>query len=124
MSGGSYNYLCWKSDLDELLVQQHALRDMADRLAGLGYAQDAAAETEELLLMLRQWKIRAETRAKRLEHVWKAVEWWDSCDWSEEAVHKALAAYRGEGCMHADTFRAAGRIRCNTCNTEIGDLPA
>jgi hypothetical protein len=96
MSGGSYNYLgsiCY-DDLAELLSKESDLRDMADRLAGLGYAQDAAAETEELLVMLRQWKTRAEVRVRRLIDVWHAVEWWDSCDWSEEQVRTALERYR------------------------------
>jgi hypothetical protein len=69
---------------------------MADRLAGLGYAEDAAKETEELLVLLSQWNVRADVRLKRLADVWKAVEWWDSCDWGEEHVREALATYRGE----------------------------
>lgn len=96
MSGGSYNYLgsiCY-DDLAELLTKESDLRDMADRLAGLGYAEDAARETEELLVMLRQWKTRAEVRVRRLATVWHAVEWWDSHDWSEDQVRKALATYR------------------------------
>jgi len=98
MSGGSYNYLCYGSDdLAELLGKESDLRDMADRLAGLGYAEDAARETEELLTMLRQWKTRAEVRGRRLKEVWKAVEWWDSCDWTEDQVREALAKYRGDG---------------------------
>lgn len=52
MSGGSYEYLCWADDLDRLLEKQHHLEAMADRLAGLGYADDAAAETTDLLLTL------------------------------------------------------------------------
>lgn len=98
MSGGSYNYLgsiCY-DDLEELLGKEAELRQMADRLAGLDYAQDAARETEELLVMLRQWQTRAEVRVKRLVGVWHAVEWWDSCDWSEEQVRQALAKYRSE----------------------------
>ncbi|MFJ2650849.1 hypothetical protein ACIO1C_29540 [Streptomyces sp. NPDC087420] len=94
MSGGSYNYLCWASDLEEINNKRYALREMADRLAGLGYATDAAAETEELLVMLQQWEIRAEVRIKRLSDVWHAVEWWDSADSSEESVREALAKYR------------------------------
>jgi hypothetical protein len=96
MSGGSYNYLCHAFDLDDLLEKRHSLREMADRLAGLGYADDAAKETEELLVLLNQWGVRAEVRRNRLADLWKAVEWWDSCDWSESRVHEALAAYRGE----------------------------
>lgn len=96
MSGGSYNYLFRCTDLDELACRQFDLRDMADRLAGLGYAQDAAAETEELLLLLRQWQVRLEVRIRRLEGVWKAVEWWDSCDSGEDGLKQALAKYRGD----------------------------
>ncbi len=96
MSGGSYNYLHEACDLEDLQSKQHDLRDMADRLAALGYAQDAAAETEELLVLFRQWQIRAGVRIKRLEKVWKAVEWWDSHDWSEQRVHEALDEYRAD----------------------------
>ncbi|CAL9597182.1 hypothetical protein [Streptomyces sp. enrichment culture] len=94
MSGGSYNYLYQACDLEDLQARQHDLQDMAERLAGLGYAQDAAAETEELLLLFRQWQIRAGVRIRRLEKVWKAVEWWDSADRTEDAVKAALAEYR------------------------------
>lgn len=97
MSGGSYNYLCQVYDLDDLMKHEADLQAMAERLAGLGYAEDAARETEELLVMLRQWRTRAEVRTKRLREVWKAVEWWDSCDWSERAVREAIAEYRGDG---------------------------
>ncbi|MFD3815026.1 hypothetical protein ACFWRZ_08160 [Streptomyces rubiginosohelvolus] len=96
MSGGSYNYLCYVSDLEDINGKRHTLREMADRLAGLGYAQDAAAETEELLVMLQQWEIRAQVRSKRLADIWKAIEWWDSSDSGEDDVKDALAKYRGD----------------------------
>ncbi|MER7053475.1 hypothetical protein [Streptomyces sp. NPDC000351] len=96
MSGGSYNYLCSALDLEDLLSKRYDLDEMSTRLAGLGYAQDAARETEELLLLLRQWEIRAETRLRRLTDVWKAVEWWDSNDSGEKRVDEALAKYRGD----------------------------
>lgn len=96
MSGGSYNYLCHAWDLDDLLEHRAGLEKMSARLAGLGWAEDAARETEELLVMLRQWQVRAETRMERLREVWKAVEWWDSGDWGEDQVRAALAKYRGD----------------------------
>ena len=96
MSGGSYNYLFTACDLEDLQSKQNDLSNMADRLAGLGYAQDAARETEELLLLFRQWQTRTEVRLKRLADVWHAVEWWDSNDSSEQRVHEALAKYRGD----------------------------
>ncbi|BFP50054.1 hypothetical protein KCMC57_64220 (plasmid) [Kitasatospora sp. CMC57] len=96
MSGGSYDYLCRVMDLGELLAKEHRLEEMADRLAGLGYAEDAAHETQELIVQLRQFKVRADVRVKRLSDLWHAVEWWDSGDTAEKDVRDALAKYRGE----------------------------
>lgn len=96
MSGGSYNWLYTICDLEDLQNRQYDLKAMADRLAALGYAADAAAETEELLVLLRQWQNRMSVRVTRLEALWKAIEWWDSADGHEQAVHAALAAYRAD----------------------------
>jgi hypothetical protein len=93
MSGGSYNYLFAK-DADDLLQSAGDLREMANRLVGLGYAEDAATETEELVTIVNQFRVRAQVRMHRLAAVWHAVEWWDSCDAGEEGVKDALAAYR------------------------------
>jgi hypothetical protein len=96
VSGGSYDYLFAKpveiimaGDLDD------SLERMVDRLAGLGYAEDAAQETMVALLELRAARVRIATIQKRLAEVWKAVEWWDSGDSREDGVRGALAAYRG-----------------------------
>jgi hypothetical protein len=94
MSGGSYGYLCDTWELEQLTRRQGSLEAMAARLAGLGYAKDAAAETLELLLALRQFEINAMVRIDRLKGVWKAVEWWDSNDYSEDQVREALEEYR------------------------------
>lgn len=96
MSGGSYNYLFTARDLEDLHNRRHDLEEMATRLAGLGYAQDAARETEELLVLFRQWETRAAVRMRRLADIWHAVEWWDSNDSSEDRVHEALAKYRDD----------------------------
>lgn len=94
MSGGSYNYLFAASP--SLLVEQHEdnLRRMADRLAALGYAEDAARETEETILIIRQMEVRLQARINRLADVWHAVEWWDSGDRGEDGLRAALEAYR------------------------------
>lgn len=97
MSGGSFNYLCHSWDLSDIISKQGDLEEMAEALAGLGYAQDAARETEELLVILRQWEVRASVRLDRLREVWKAMEWWRSCDRSEDQFKETLAEYRGEG---------------------------
>lgn len=97
MSGGSYNYLCDALDLSDIENKQHDLLEMSNRLAGLGYAKDAAAETYRVLVELRQFEVRIGVHLERLRDVWKAVEWWDSCDWSEDQVRAALEKYRGVG---------------------------
>jgi hypothetical protein len=96
MSGGSYDYLYsadWRGlDLDTL--PDGMMRAMAERLAGLGYANDAAKETLDTLLYLRQVRVFLETRWERMRPVWKAVEWWDSGDSGEDGLKAALDEYR------------------------------
>ena len=94
MSGGSYDYICFDVVRD-LMDKQQQIQNMADRLARLGYAHDAAQETQELLLTIRQFENRIEAMQGRLVMLWKAVEWWDSGDISEDGVQRALARYRG-----------------------------
>lgn len=101
MSGGSYDYLCFASDLDELLAKRHALKEMVDRLAGLDErefpgASAAADQSRALLVRLQMWSSHVDTMTRMLQPTWKAVEWWDSCDSGEDDVREALAAYRGE----------------------------
>ncbi|MBE3038661.1 MAG: hypothetical protein IMZ62_07605 [Chloroflexi bacterium] len=69
---------------------------MADDLARLGYADDAAQETQELILELRQARNRIVTSRGRLYKLWKAKEWWESCDYSEDTFKECLAEYRGD----------------------------
>lgn len=95
MSGGSFNYLYAKDPYEFIRIPSE-LEDMRDTLAGLGYAHDAARETDELLIKLRHIQVIAETRLARLGEVWKAVEWWKSCDTDEASVKAALAKYRGD----------------------------
>lgn len=97
MSGGSYDYLCY-ADAANLFGRVYDLTRMAERLAGLPYAVDAATDTYDLLAILRTQEIRIEAAIRRLSPVWRAVEWWDSCDYGEDQVQKAIAKYRGPRC--------------------------
>lgn len=98
MSGGSYDYLyAWADDLEQLIARRGQLKSMAERLSGLPYARDAAIETERLLAAIDRLEIQVQVRAEALADVWRAVEWWDSCDSGEDAVKAALAEYRGDG---------------------------
>lgn len=93
MSGGSYDYLFVK-DADNLAEHENVLEQMADRLAGLGYAEDAARETHETLLLLRQARVRLQARIDRLSGIWRAVEWWDSGDSGPSYLDEVLSQYR------------------------------
>lgn len=95
MSGGSFEYL-YRKDVEELIQNEEQLERMASELAALGYAQDAAREAEELLCIVRQARVRIETRHQRLSNVFWAMEWWRSSDIGEDGVKKALQKYRGE----------------------------
>ena len=93
MSGGSYEYLCFKEPSDLFHVEE-TIQRMADDLARLGYADDAAKETMSLLLEIRVSRIRLQSHLDRIKDVWQAVEWWRSCDSSEDSVKEALKKYR------------------------------
>jgi len=95
MSGGSYNYLYCREP-DELLDSLGDLEDMVDRLARLGYAQDAAEEAADMVLTVRSVMVRLGVMQRRLSPVFKAVEWWDSNDSGEDGVKVALEKYRGK----------------------------
>jgi hypothetical protein len=86
MSGGSYNYLCYHTD--GLEAQLGDIQSMAERCESLGH-DDAAADTLRILMLLAE----ANRQAKTLEKAWKAIEWYDSCDWSLSQAQEALQEY-------------------------------
>lgn len=93
MSGGSFEYL-YTAWVDEYLNRQRELEAMAQWLAEHGY-EDAAKETYDLLHDVRAASVRWQSHLKRLEGVWKAVEWTVSGDSRMDAVDEAIAKYRG-----------------------------
>jgi len=95
MSGGSFDYLYCK-EAGDLLQDEGTLKEMADELARLGYAADAALETQALLLEIRAARNRIASSIDRLSPVWRGLEWWKSCDTDEGGFEKALSTYRGE----------------------------
>ena len=96
MNEGSFDYLYVADILDEVEKRSEAIERMAETIAKLGYAPDAAQETFELLLEIRATEARMKAYQSRLESLWQAVEWWRSGDWGEERVREALAKYRGQ----------------------------
>lgn len=107
MSGGSYEYL-FLIGTDEIGRHIDQVERMADRLGGLGYAQDAARETESVMLLLRQFEVRMSVRLERLSSLWRAVELWDSGDSGEDDVKRALLEFRCDLRMRYD--RAATEV--------------
>jgi hypothetical protein len=94
MSGGSYDYLCYK-DPGDLINYIETLESMANRLQTLK-CEDGAAETYDLIRIIKQSDMRISTIQKRLSDLWHAVEWFDSCDFGEEDVMEAINKYRCE----------------------------
>lgn len=92
MSGGSYDYLCYK-DVFELESQREHIVRMRDRLIELGHL-DAAKETESVILVLDSFKVRMEARLERLKEVWRAVEWLDSGDSGKDCVDEAIKEFQ------------------------------
>ena len=80
--------------LQKLEAQAVVTKQALDAWLAAEDADDAARESAELLMIIKQFETRAEVIADRLNGVWKAVEWWDSCDIGEESVKKALEDYR------------------------------
>lgn len=74
----------------------HDLQKMADAIAKLGYAPDAAKEAMDFLLTIRACQNRLEAMRDRLSPIFYAMEWWQSGDSSEEDFKEALGRYRGE----------------------------
>lgn len=87
MSGGSYDYLCYNTD--SLSQRRSDLVRMTERLEGLPWAGQAAAATRRCLALVDE----AERLADSLSDTWHAIEWWDSCDWSEEDARREAEAY-------------------------------
>ncbi len=94
MSGGSYNYLCYKNSQEiggyEALEEMEKMRD---RLVALGYP-DAAKETEQLRLAINSFHVRMDACLERINEVWQSVEWYDSGDSELKEVNEAIKKYR------------------------------
>ena len=91
MSGGSYNYLFERDLLEQGVTSD--LEEARDRLAALGYADDAAQAAQQILDALAE----AVRRRDALADVLQALEWWDSNDYDEGQFRQALEAFRATG---------------------------
>ena len=102
MSGGSFDYL-YCLDAEELLdpYQGNMLEYMIKALGELGYADDAARESRELLATIRESQAiikreqdKVQVGINRLKDVWHAMEWYASCDYGEDTFKEVLEKWR------------------------------
>lgn len=89
MSGGSFNYICFKDDIEQLAANRSSIESMLEELERLGY-HSAALETSMILDHFKE----CERLVRNLEEIWQAVEWYISCDWGKSQVEKAYKKYQ------------------------------
>jgi hypothetical protein len=94
MSGGSFNYICFKETIDELSGYDEDIIAMSNALHALGYAWPAV-ETERILAIIERAneEVRMILEDKKLAQLWKAVEWYHSGDWEREVVSRAFTDF-------------------------------
>ena len=92
MSGGSFNYLCYK-DTEDLLNRISDLEDMRESLIKYGY-EDIAKDTQRLIEYIKSAKCVIGTLKDMLEPVFHAVEWKESGDWGKDDMIEVLEKYR------------------------------
>jgi len=81
MSGGSYNYMFSASPFGFDMYEE-SLVDMREVLLRLNYSPAATNAFTELIDMVRE----VEARHSRLSGIMKAIEWYESGDWSKGAI--------------------------------------
>lgn len=91
MSGGSYNYLCYKES-DRISEAANDIEEMFNRLSELDMPV-AAQQTYLILTEIRKFNNKMDVLLKDIQGMWKAVEWCDSADTSIESVQKEYKKY-------------------------------
>lgn len=93
MSGGSFNYLCYKDTEDLLNGYSEELQDMREALIKYGY-EDIAKDTQRLIEYIKSAKCTIGTLKDMLEPVFHAVEWYESGDYVKDTMINVLEKYR------------------------------
>ena len=91
MSGGSFNYLLdGAGDIEALATKLTELREMESFLHEHFPDSYAACDTSEVVALIKL----IENASFRLEIVWKAVEWHQSCDWGQDTRDEIINKYQ------------------------------
>jgi transcriptional/translational regulatory protein YebC/TACO1 len=95
VSGGSFDYLYAKDAEDWVGAQcSGSAEEMIDALIEAD-AEDAAAETQNVLAIAKGARVRLQTLLAHMYPVWNAMEMWKSGDTSDQDFMEALAKWRG-----------------------------
>jgi hypothetical protein len=96
VSGGSFDYLCSRHSLVELMERTDSIDAMGQTLRNAGHLA-AAAATESILADIKAFEESVLARVESLRGVWKAVEWNASGDWGPEAITEEVDAFHAQG---------------------------
>ena len=94
MSGGSFDYFCFKDEAGEMIQCVGRVEDLANFLRENG-KHDAADEVEKFVLDIKMFKRMMELRHKRLEPIFHAAEWWSSGDMGETEFDEVWQKFLG-----------------------------
>lgn len=83
MSGGSFNYLYGRDDD----INPGVYEAMADEMDAW---PDAQLKIQRIAILLRQ----AQELHKEMADIMHDVEWWQSCDYSQEQVTEGVVEWR------------------------------
>ena len=95
MSGGSYEYLCYKDHFQ--LFDPYKIRtleDMEQRFIDLGYI-DVAKDFRRLIEYIISANNRVEVLAGNLNKLMHDIEWLDSGDIGKDTLARTVEEYRG-----------------------------
>lgn len=89
MSGGSFNYVCFKMESEEIFSALPDLRNMEEYLRARR-KHGAADEILKFILAIETARRRLDVQGKRIHDILYAAEWWASGDWGEEGLDNAM----------------------------------
>lgn len=97
MSGGSFDYVCFK-DFSQLVNGEgiHSLLELVDFMEHTFPHETATVESRAMYEWVRKLARHLENdppELTALQKVWKAVEWWKSGDYGKDAVIEELRAF-------------------------------
>jgi hypothetical protein len=119
VSGGSYDYLCWRP-AGELGPEDENLTKMVARLEGIDRHSAAAVRTRAVQAKLRDVQVLI----TGLAQVWRAVEWRDSGDWSAVQLRAALDKHEAANTARRRPPPGPADWECDSCGvtrTRHGD---